>query len=195
MKKILPCFALALILSALFLIPSCAKPPKEEMDAAAEAVIRAENDADAVTYAPNALVRARDALERMQSEADSKRYDGAKTYAAEAVSAAERALSEGKAGAQRAREEATGIVNGLAAPLAETEQALDNASRTPRIKLDIPALRGELDRAKDTAAEARKDLDAGAYRDASAKGQSVRAGLSGINSQISDAVQAASRKK
>jgi hypothetical protein len=165
------------------------------MDAAAEAVIRAENDGDAITYAPNALVRAKDALERMQSEADSKRYDAAKTYAAEAVSAAERALSEGKAGAQRARQEAAGILDGLAAPLAETEKALDNASRTQGLNLDIPALRGELDRARDAAAEARKDLDAGAYRDASAKGQGARSSLSGINGQIADAVQAASRKK
>jgi hypothetical protein len=184
--------AMALVLG-VFLIPSCAKPPTEEMNAASEAVVRAENDADAVTYAPNTLVRARDALERMRAEGDSKQYDAARTYAAEAVSAAERALSEGRAGAQRAREEAAGILDGL--PLAETERTLDNAARAGGLDLDIPALRGELDRAKDTAADAREDLAAGAYGDAAAKGRSVRSSLSGINDQIAGAAQAVSRKK
>jgi flagellar biosynthesis/type III secretory pathway protein FliH len=187
--------AAALVLGVVFLIPSCAKPPAEEMNAAAEAVVRAENDADAVTYAPNTLVRARDALERMRAEADSKQYDAAKTYAAEAVSAAERALSEGKAGAQRAREEAAGILDGLAAPLAETERTLDNAGRAGGLKLDVPALRDELDRARETMADAREDLAAGAYGDAAAKGRSVRSSLSGINDQIAGAAQAVSRKK
>ncbi|MDR2102358.1 MAG: DUF4398 domain-containing protein, partial [Treponema sp.] len=71
----------------------CAKPPTEEMNNAAAAVTRAENDADAVTYAGNLLVRARDTLTRMQIEAEAKRYDAARALAAEAISAADKAIA------------------------------------------------------------------------------------------------------
>jgi hypothetical protein len=97
--------ALALFLAAgtVLLAGGCAKPPTEEMDAASAAVTRAENDPDAVTYAGNSLARAREALNRMSVEADSKRYDAAKSFAAEAIAAADKAISDGRAGAARAK--------------------------------------------------------------------------------------------
>ena len=138
---------------------------------------------------------ARDALTRMQSEADSKRYDAAKTYAAEAVSNAEKAIADGKTGVARAREEAAGLVNSLSGPLAETSSALNATREVKNIKLDFDTLSGDMDSARKTYSDAQQSLAANNYGDAVSKGQNVRSALSGINAKITEATLAASRKQ
>ena len=188
------------ILNSIFLVilvlsmAACATPPTEEMNKAQDAVTRAENDADAVTYAPNTLARAREALTKMQNEANAKRYDSAKNYAGEAISNAEKAISDGKAAAARAREEAASLVNGLQAPLAETASAL-NAAKDSNLKLDYNALSSDLDRANKTYDSAQQSLRANNYPDAIAKGQNVRPILTDINNRINEGVQVSSRKQ
>jgi HEPN domain-containing protein len=182
------------MLACTMVAVACAKPPTAEMNNAIEAVARAENDADAVLYAANTLARARDALDRMQREAESKRYDAAKTYAAEAVTTAERAIADGRAGAVRARTEAAALVDSLGPAIAETEQGI-SAARSARLGLDFPALNRELDRAKINTDLAKAALTDSRYNEALEKGRSAQAGLSDINRQLSDAVMASSRKK
>jgi len=182
--------ALAVIFAVF--MGACATPPTEEMNKAHDAVMRAENDNDAVTYAGNTLIRARDALTRMQAEADVKRYDAAKNYAAEAVSLAESAIADGRTGAARAREEADALLRSLQDPLAETSNALNNAQQND-MKLDYNALSGEMENANRTYSDAKQSLDDENYDDASAKGQAVRGLLSSINSSLNDA--AATRKQ
>jgi hypothetical protein len=172
---------------------SCAKPPAEEMNQAEDAVTRAENDPDAAAYAGNTLARARTALTRMRAEADSKRYEAAKTYAAEAISNAQKALADGKAGAARAKEDADKLLETL--PLADTEKNLDTARQARDIELDFKALEEDLEEASRLANEAQANLEENKYQDALEKGQNARSSLSGINSRISEAAQALSRKK
>jgi flagellar biosynthesis/type III secretory pathway protein FliH len=183
------CLALFLVLAI-----GCAHPPTTEMEAAVEAVTRAENDFDAVTYASNSIARAREALSRMQTEASSKRYDTAKSYAAEAIAAAERAINEGKAAAVRARDEATAIVAQLRPLLAETEQGL-NAARTAGLPLDFDSLDIEFDNALHNTNEARSALSGNRYQEAIDRGRNARAGLNDINQQLSNVVIATTRKK
>jgi len=193
MKK---CIIPLLVLSVLGLfMAACAKPPTEEMNKAQDAVIRAENDADAVNYAGNTLTRARDTLAKMQSEADAKRYDAARNLAAEAVSTAEKAIEEGKTGAARAKDEAANLLNSLSGPLADTSNALSAARQIKGITLDFDALSKDLDSANTTYNEARQNLLANNFREATAKGQSVRSLLAGINTGINEAIQAKSRKQ
>ena len=187
-------FRITLPIFIILLISACATPPTEEMNMAKDAVVRAENDADAVSYAPNLLVRARDALNEMQNEANSKRYDSAKNFANEAINYAERAITEGRAGAARAREEAANLVNGLQTPLAETANALNNAQRNDII-LDYAGLSGDLDTANQTYNDARQSLQSENYPRAITQGQNVRSMLNDINSSISQGAQAASRKQ
>ncbi|MDR1575827.1 MAG: DUF4398 domain-containing protein [Treponema sp.] len=184
------CAALALSLAPA----GCARPPTEEMNNAVEAVTRAENDADAALYAGNALARARDALNRMQTEADSKRYDAAKSYASEAISAAERAIADGRTGAQRVREEAAALVAGLGPLIAETDQGI-KAARAAELPLDFAALGREFGAARDSSDQAEAALSGGQYRDALEKGRDAQAGLGRINQELSGAVMAVSRKK
>jgi hypothetical protein len=188
----------SLLLGALilgFMFAGCAKPPTEEMEAAALAVTRAENDGDAVNYGGTSLVRAREALLRMQDEAAAKRYDAAKTLAAEAVNAAEKAISDGRAGASRARQEAANLVNGLRLPLAETGEAIGAARQSGAIELDFEGLDRDYDAALRTAGEAETSLAGNNYQEAVDKSQTVRSALSDINNRLANASQAVFRKK
>ena len=192
MKKFIIILPLVLVVLAL---AACAKPPTEEMNKAQDAVIQAENDADAVTYAGNTLIRAREALVKMQGEADAKRYEAAKNFAAEAVSNAEKAIADGKAGAARARDEAANLISSLGGPLAETADAIEAAKQVKNIKLNFNELSGDMDSARRNYDEARQSLLSNNYRDSSAKSQTVRSLLAGINVKITEAVQAEARKK
>ncbi|MCL2374125.1 MAG: DUF4398 domain-containing protein [Treponema sp.] len=187
--------ALSTILVLGLVLAACATPPTEEMNRAHDAVIRAENDPNAVAYAGNLLVRARDALTRMQSEADARRFDAARNFANEAISAAERAITDGMSGAARARDEAANLVGSLSAPLADTSAAVGAAQQAGNLALDFDTLGWDLDSAHQTYGNARQNLEAHNYADAIAQGQNVRVLLSDINSRLNEAVQIAAVRK
>jgi hypothetical protein len=182
--------ALALVVFAT----GCARPPTTEMQNATEWVTRAENDRDAVTYAVNSIIRAKDALARMNAEADSKNYDSAKAHAAEAVAAAERAINEGRTGAARDREEAATLVSQLKPMVAETEQGI-NASRAAGMPLDYAAINSEFDNAKYNVNEAQTAFSNNRYQESVTRGRNARAELSDINQKLSNATLSTSRKK
>ncbi|MDR2477478.1 MAG: DUF4398 domain-containing protein [Treponema sp.] len=192
--KLKYCIFAALILSIIVIVGGCAKPPTEEMKNATEAVTRAENDADAAAYAGNSLARARDALGRMQAEAESKRYDAAKTYAAEAIAAADKAIADGRAGAVRAREEAAALVAELKPAIAETEQGI-NAAQSASLPLDFDAIGQDFNAARSNADQAEIALSGNRYQAALDRGRSARAGLSDINQKLTGAAMSISRKK
>jgi hypothetical protein len=194
MKKLSIVPAILLAAAVVLLAAACAKPPTDEMNKAIDAVTRAENDADAVTYAGNTLLRAQDALTRMREEANSKRYDSARSLAAEAAAAAEKAISDGKSAAARAREDAAALLNGLAAAAAETESVL-NTARQQDMNIDANALAADLQSAKNTIDDAQRNFSAGNYQDASSKGRTARSELENIKARIAEATQAVSRRK
>ncbi|MDR2618895.1 MAG: hypothetical protein LBC62_08505 [Treponema sp.] len=182
-----------MILGFIIFLGGCAKPPTEEMEAATEALIRAENDPDAVTFGETSLNRARDAIFRMRQEANAKQYDAAKSYAAEAVSAAEKAVIDGRAAAQRARDEANGLIASVQNSLTETEGLLSNAQGSG-IELDYEVLGRSMEDARGVIDQA--EAAAGTRpREAIEKGQSARAALSDIRGQISQGVRETSSKK
>ena len=188
-------FGLVAVLFFMVVLAACSSPPTEEINMANDAITRAENDANAVTYAPNILLRARDFLTRMETEVNAKRYEAAKNFAAEAISNAERAISEGNAAAVRAREEAANLINSLAAPLNETSNAVVAANDIEGIDLDFDTLQDILDSTQQTYNDARENLTANNFQDAIADGQTVRSSLSDINTQLTEAAQATSRKQ
>jgi hypothetical protein len=164
------------------------------MNRAQDAVTRAENDTDAVLYAGSTLARARDALNRMQTEADAKRYDAAKSYAAEAEAAAEKAVADGRAGAARARDEATALIAGLKPAADETGQSL-KAAQSARLALDFASLNRDFEAARLGVDQAEIALSGNQYQEALDRGRDARAGLGDINQKISEAASAISRKK
>jgi hypothetical protein len=187
---------LILALGVLSLLAAgCAKPPTEEMENAASAVTRAENDPDAVLYAGSTLARARDALNRMRGEAESKRYDAAKSYAADAQSAAEKAIADGRAAAGRAREEASTLLGQVKTTLEETGKSLDKAREIRDIDLDFNTLDQDYDSAQRTTAQAELSLAGNNYQDSIEKSRTARGILSGIDTRIAGAATSVSRKK
>ena len=183
--------SLALILG----LGSCKFPPTEEMNRAFDAVMRADNDYDAVTYAPNTLARAREALGRMQMEADLKRFDEARSLAAEAVNLAERAIAEGKTGAVRARDEAANLLAIVGRELTETEAELEAAKNAGGLELDVASLEQDLAAAKGGYGDANECLTEEEYLDAIAKADSIRPVLADIRACINDAAMLATGKK
>jgi len=171
----------------LTVVLGCAKPPTAEMEAARDAVFKAENDANAAVYAAGSLARARDALKRMQAEADSKRYDAARTNAAEAIAAAEKAITDGRLGAQRAKEEASTLVAGLKPEIEETARNV-NGARYSQLDLNFNALDGQIKNAYDAADQADADQAEGKYQDAIDRAKGVRADLASINQTVANAV-------
>ena len=186
-KKIMVIFGIFLVLTA------CEKPPADDMNKAIETLNRAENDFEAVTYAANTLNRARDALQKMQEEAASKRYESAKIYAGDVVTYAERAVSEGKAAAIRLRDEAANAVGSLQVILAETILAL-NTARLNNIQVDFSELGRILDAAKIDLENAGRSLAANNFQEAINKSQSIRSALGDITSRINEAARELSKK-
>ena len=193
MKKIAITFQVVLVLGLA--MAACSSPPIEEMNRAQDAVTIAENDVNAVIYAGNTLVRAKDALDKMQSEADAKRYDEAKNYAAEAIMNAERAIADGRSGRERAREEAGNLFNSLSGAFAEIQSAINAAKGVPNLLLDFNAVEQDLALARRTYDDALLSLRNENYPDAIAKGQTVRSLLSSINTRINEAAVETNRKQ
>jgi len=177
---------------ALVLFMGCAKPPTEEMQRAREAVFKAENDTDAVQFAPGTLARAKDAIKRMEMEADSKNYQAAKNLAAEAIAAAEKAINDGKANAQKAGAEAGSLISGLRSEIDETTKNVASA-RYSQLPLDYNAMDNTIVNAHNTTDQAEVDQAMGRTQDALDKAKSVRADLNDINQKIANA--AIGRKK
>lgn len=170
----------------LALCLGCAKPPIAEMDRAKEAVFEAENDDDAAQYGTSFLNRARAALAKMEEAANSKRFDEAKTYAADAVTLSEKAITDGKAAAVRAREEAASNISSLKSEIEETGINV-NAARYSQLVLDYDALDRGMKDANDSYAQAQNSMSAGMYKDALDKAMNVRANLADINQKITNA--------
>jgi len=180
-----------LIITAILFL-GCEQPPLVEMENAREAVFRAENDSNAVQFAGNTLARARDSLRRMQDEADNKRYDAAKTHAAEAIAAADRAIAEGRIGAQRAGGETDSLISTLRTEIEETERNI-NGARYSQLRLDFETLDRAIVDAHNTTDQAQADQEAGRQQQALDRARVVRSDLADINQTI--AAASASRKK
>jgi len=193
MKRIFNAICAALVLALA--ISACSAPPTEEMQRARDAVTRAENDADAVTYAGNTVVHARDALTRMQDEADNKNYDTAKEFALEAINSAEKAIADGQSAKERSKTEASALLDSVQNSLAETSSAINNARNVPDIQLDFDALTQNTDGARQTYGEAQQSFQDGNNPDAIAKGQDARSQLADINTTINEAAFDTSRKQ
>ena len=182
----------SLLIILLVLAVGCAKPPTEEMENARDAVFRAQNDPDANEYAMNTLVRARIAIQRMDEEAANKNFDMAKTHATEAIALAQRAINEGKQGANRSGDVTASAVINLKPEIEETQRSV-NEARYKNLKLDYDALDRDIIKAYSDADRAEASQADGRVQEAQDIAREVRANLAAINQKVAGA--ASSRKK
>jgi hypothetical protein len=181
-------------LAGVVVITACAKPPTEEMEAAREAVARAENDPDVAVYTVSTLSRAREALASMEAEALAKRYESALNYAAEAVTNAEKAINDARAAVARAREDSANAMNALRNAIVETDTAVSQG-KSNRLVLDWDQVDRDFADAQTIAGEAEAAEAANRYRNVVELSNTARTALSAITSQIAGASLAVTRKK
>ena len=191
MRLVKPVFA-ALLIFGLF---ACAKPPQAEIDAAKAAVAKAAANSDVVTYAPEALARAQDALSKMQTELTAKHYDKVKTIALEASAAAEKALADATANKEKVKADAAALIAAMKKKLTEAEKTITAAKRIPRTGLDFTALAKALTGAKTSLTEADADYANGNFMAAWNKATAVQTTIADREKTVADAVQAATKKK
>jgi hypothetical protein len=191
MKLMKPVLA-AFMVFALF---ACAKPPQAEIDAAKAAVAKAAANNDVVTYAPEALARAQDALSRMQTELTAKHYDKVKTIALEASAAAEKAITEALAGKEKVKADAAALIAAMKKAFPEAEKTIAAAKRIPRTGLNFAALTKTLADAKTSLSGADADYANGNFMAAWNKATAVQTALADSEKTVADAVQAATKKK
>jgi hypothetical protein len=174
---------------------ACAQPPQAEIDAAKAQVAKAAGDPDVVAYAPETLKRAQDALSKMDTELAAKHYDKVKAFAAEAQSAAIAAFGDAKTGKERVKTQAESLIASVREALPGAEKAFASAKKLRSIKLDVAATSASIAQAKAALADAEKALSAGDYLGARNKAEAAQTTIADLVKAISEAVQAATRKK
>ena len=191
MKFAKPVFA-ALLILGLF---ACAKPPQAEIDAAKAAVAKAAANSDVVTYAPELLARAQDALSRMQAELTAKKYDKVKTLALEASAAAEKAITEAVANKEKVKADAAALIAAMKRAIPEAEKTIAAAKRIPRTGLDFAALARAIASARSSLTAAEADQANGNFMAAFNKASAVQTALADGERTVATAVQAATKRK
>jgi len=188
----------AIIIAAVSLalaLGSCAKAPQAEVDAARSAVAAAAQNGDVPVYAPDTLKRAQDSLSTMEAELKAKRYDKTKLAAIDAKENADKSLAEAAVAKEAARVDAKSLLDELASSIPAAEKTLAAAQKVRKAKLDFKALSAMLASAKSTAADAKAEFDAGSYGPARDKATGAKTSLADLVRQISEGVQAATKKK
>ncbi len=183
------------VLAIFILAVSCAQPPKAEVDAARAAVSAAQNDSDIVTYTSDTLQQAQDALARMEQLLKDRKYPEAKAAANQAASLAASAKEEVAGAKLKAKNDATDLVASAKKQLAALLPTIATVKRTKPAGLNLNGLDSDLATAKAKLADADSALAAGRYFDARDGATAVKASLSDIEKRISDAIQAARKKK
>jgi len=186
---------ICVLLVSLALMTGCSKgEPTEEMNKAEEAVARAENDPDAVSYSGNLIAQAKESLARMYEEADAKNYDSVLDYAANAITFSQRAIDEGRSAATRKRDEANNIISGLRSQIQETGQRI-NTAKAADLPLDFGSIDSDFNSAQRTFDQAQSAMSGSRYQEAIFLSNSVRASLNAVNQKLGNAAMEVSRQK
>jgi len=154
-----------------------------------------ENSADVVAYAPDSLQRARSLIDQMRTESKNRHYDKAKALATEATAAADAAVAEAQTNKEKAKSQAEELIAAVKKAIPETQKLLASAARVARAGIDKTARTAEIEGAKKALADAEAALAKGDYLVAVEKAGAAQKTLADMDSAISSAVQAATRKK
>jgi hypothetical protein len=189
---------------AVLVVSACAKPPTAEMENAAAAVTRAENEPNVVSYAESTLRQARNSLSAMNEAANNKQYDEASLLAQETIALAERAINEARTGAIQAAAalaaeaadstDAENLINSVKSSITEAEQALANAQAN-NVRLDTSAIVYEIETAKELIQDAEASFANNAFQEAEDSAVDARSSITNAMNLLQEAVRENSRKK
>ncbi len=164
--------------AAVLLLASCSRLPQAEIDAARTALAAAAENVDVVTYAPDSLRAAQEkasALDaalaaQMQKPGFLRRFDAVQGLAGAVSQAAAKAISDAASAKSQVAMDAAVLADEVETRIPTVEYKVWAAKRVPRIKLDvITAHAQDTADARATVADARRDIDSGAFAAAKAK--------------------------
>jgi hypothetical protein len=192
---------LALAILVALVLGGCAKPPESTIEEARTALQAAE-DAGAAQYAPEALSRARDSRDQMDTELEAqsgkfvllRSYRNARSLAEEVIAAANQARSDAEGRKDRLRAEISNSIADLSNRLRSARDQLAALSATAPV--NKTALRSRLDTAEQQIAQAQNDIDAERFDGAMATASRARENITGVLRDIERvSVRAPSRKR
>lgn len=188
-------FMLMLIIAGAFFPIACAKAPVAEMQDAENAVAEADANEDIHRYAPDTLKRAKDSLEQMHKDAETKDYDAVLLRADESIQLAGQAGKESIAAKEQAADETEALLKTLPQSEEAAEQALDAAWLLQDPALDVDSMILEMEAHKQQARDARSAFDRGEYQEASEKAMSARSAYAEIVADVSTLLRKRNPKK
>lgn len=176
---------------------ACAKEPLPEIEGARNS-LQALQTSDAVSYAPQALTDAQDAMALLDAELKAQQdkfamfrsYDKTTQLAAAAKSTAERGLQQAETAKEEARNQAATMLAELKTNIEEIKTLMAEAPKGKGTQADLAALGSDLQQVEVTLTEADTAFAAGSYREASAKLEAAKQGGERIKSDIVAAIEA-----
>jgi len=185
--------ALSLVMMLVF-VASCAKAPQDQV-AAAQASLKSAQDAEAGTYAKDAMANAEQQMAALDEEMKAQQgkfalfrsYGKTKELAAAAQAAADSAKGAAQEGKARARDEATAAINDAKALADSTNTMLAHAPVGKGSMTDIQAMKQDMSTVMMNISEADSAFAAEQYNEAKAKADAAKSTAQGIQSSIMQA--------
>jgi len=186
--------AVVLVVFALLVFVSCAKPPEQEIQKA-NGSIEAARASEAEEYVPDAFQVAMDTLNAAnaaKTEADGKfalfrSYGKAKEMFIRAEALANEAATQAAAEKERVRAEVEGILTQAKAVLDSADAALKKAPKGKGSKADIELIKNDFAAAQASFDEGQNDFNAGQYKSAKAKVEASMQRAQAVITQIEEA--------
>lgn len=175
----------------------CAKPPQADIDAA-QAAIQKASSAGAGEYAADSLKAAEDAEAALEAElkvqADKfsmfRSYTKATELATAAKGAGDKAEQDAMAGKEKAKNEASAVIEEAKAMLAQAQDMLSKAPKGKGTQADLEALKADLTGAESSIADAESAFAAERYLDARAKAEASKTASGNVTAAVDAAIAA-----
>jgi len=189
--------ALSLVMM-LVLVASCAKAPSDQVESA-RASMKAAQDAEAGTYAKDAMANAEQQMAALDEEMKAQQgkfalfrsYGKTKEMAAAAQAAADSAKNAAQEGKARARDEASMAINDAKAIADSTRTMLEHAPVGKGSMTDIQAMKQDMATIQMNLGEADSAFAAEQYNEAKAKADAARSSAQSIQQSIMQAKEMA----
>lgn len=173
---------------------ACQKPPTQEIQAA-EAALEEARQSDAREYAPEALERVNQQYAALEAElktqeekmAFRRKYDQAKTLAANVQTQAEQAKAAGAQAKEETKAQVETALQEASVKLEQVKTAVANAPRGKGSAADIKMMQQDVAEMESNLASVQQMYDAGQYRAAMNKMQTLMASMNETQMAIESA--------
>ena len=190
-----------LLTSLSLLAIGCKSASTEEIKATTEALKSIQND-DVVTYAPQSLKAAEDALSTALAEVQTqdqkftllRDYKKSTDLLKSAKDLSQKAENEAQVNKAKAKADAEATLATLPTMIIDAAQSLENAPKGKDTKADLEAMQVDLKLAQDAAMEAHDAISSEHYLEAIAKANTAKEKATGIIEQVKTAQQKRGRR-